>query len=105
MGCAHTPPGKTLANIMAVMAPGGRLLFRDYGLYDHAMFRFKVPLAWRWRAVDPLPVLLFGSPRQEGQKLEERFYVRGDGTRAYYFTTGAARTGQRTLFAAARPFG
>ena len=41
------------------------ILFRDYGLYDHAMLRFS-----------------------KGHKISENFYVRQDGTRAYYFTTG-----------------
>lgn len=41
------------------------LLFRDYGLYDHAMLRFG-----------------------RGHKLSEHFYVRQDGTRAYYFSEG-----------------
>ncbi|WAR00683.1 METL6-like protein [Mya arenaria] len=60
-------PDKMLAalkNVAKVLKPGGCLLFRDYGLYDHAMLRF--------------------SP---GHKLADNFYVRQDGTRAYYFTT------------------
>ncbi|XP_054169275.1 tRNA N(3)-methylcytidine methyltransferase METTL6-like [Oppia nitens] len=52
-----------LRNIYQVMRPNGVLLFRDYGLYDHAMLRF-------------------GS----GHKLSDNFYVRQDGTRAYYFS-------------------
>ena len=41
------------------------MLFRDYGLYDHAMLRFG-----------------------RGHKLSDNFYVRQDGTRAYYFSEG-----------------
>ena len=52
-----------LKNISTVLRPGGCLLFRDYGLYDHAMLRFA-----------------------SGHKLSEYFYVRQDLTRAYYFS-------------------
>ena len=48
------------------MKPGGVLLFRDYGLYDHAMLRFG-----------------------RGHKIADNFYMRQDGTRAYYFSEGA----------------
>ncbi|XP_038077022.1 tRNA N(3)-methylcytidine methyltransferase METTL6-like [Patiria miniata] len=59
-------PEKMLAalkNVFDVLRPGGCVLFRDYGLYDHAMLRFN-----------------------KGHKLADNFYVRQDGTRAYYFT-------------------
>lgn len=60
-------PDKMLAalkNIASVLRPGGCVLFRDYGLYDHAQLRFA-----------------------PGHKLMDNFYVRQDGTRAYYFST------------------
>lgn len=52
-----------LSNIYKVLKPGGKIMFRDYGLYDYAMLRFST-----------------------GHKLADNFYVRQDGTRAYYFS-------------------
>lgn len=52
-----------LENILKVLRPGGLLLLRDYGLYDQAMLRFS-----------------------SGHKLMDNFYVRQDGTRAFYFS-------------------
>ncbi|XP_027048402.1 methyltransferase-like protein 6 [Pocillopora damicornis] len=58
-----------LQNVIQVLKPGGLLFFRDYGLYDHAMLRF--------------------SP---ANKLSDNFYVRQDGTRAYYFSKDLVET-------------
>lgn len=60
----HPDKMKTaVENIAKVMKPNGTVLVRDYGINDHSMIRF-----------DP------------GHKLAEKFYVRQDGTRSYFFT-------------------
>lgn len=51
-----------LRHIYALLAPGGLLLFRDYGRYDMAQLRFKA-----------------------GHKIADNLYMRQDGTRSYYF--------------------
>lgn len=52
-----------LRNLASKMKSNGKILFRDYAINDHAMIRFK-----------------------SGSKIQERMYVRQDGTRTYFFT-------------------
>ncbi|XP_014505325.1 uncharacterized protein LOC106765272 isoform X2 [Vigna radiata var. radiata] len=53
-----------LQNLRKVIKPDGHVLFRDYATGDLAQERFST----------------------KDQKISDNFYVRGDGTRAYYFS-------------------
>lgn len=60
---------QSVKNIHRVLKPGGEVCFRDYGRGDLAQVRFR-----------------------KGRYMEENFYVRGDGTRVYFFAEDQLRS-------------
>lgn len=72
---------QAVKNIHRVLKPGGEVCFRDYGRGDLAQVRFR-----------------------KGRYMEENFYVRGDGTRVYFFAEDQLRSIWGGIKAAADEF-
>lgn len=72
---------QAVKNIHKVLKPGGEVCFRDYGRGDLAQVRFR-----------------------KGRYMEENFYVRGDGTRVYFFAEDQLRSIWGGIKAAADEF-
>jgi len=69
---------RAVANCYKMLKPNGLLFIRDYGRFDLAQLRVK-----------------------QGRMLEENFYIRGDGTRVYFFEAAELSemlTGSKTAY-------
>ncbi|KAI8992325.1 S-adenosyl-L-methionine-dependent methyltransferase [Pilobolus umbonatus] len=73
------PPEKmsqAIMNIYSILKPGGKIMFRDYGIYDEAQIKFSMA---------------------SDKKLDTNLYVRQDGTMSYFFSKEDLRSKFETV--------
>ena len=72
-----------ISRLTECLRPGGMIILRDYGRHDMAQLRFKNGVCVSEWMSEWVSDCFYA-----GRCVSDNFYVRGDGTRVYFFTEG-----------------